>query len=144
MSLDTAYRAEHEVQLDAYESDLPLLEPGQEVVLRVEALPGDEFTGRVTLVDPVLDTVVLIEQFRPGAYAAGLEPWLLECVAGIIEDGDVANDPSVERLAATALSHARAGADMVAPSDMMDGRVAEIRPPLTRIISKWCPSCLMP
>jgi porphobilinogen synthase len=46
---------------------------------------------------------------------------------GIVEGGDVANDPSVERLAATALSHARAGADVVAPSDMMDGRVAAIR-----------------
>ena len=46
---------------------------------------------------------------------------------GIVEEGDVANDPSVERLAATALSHARAGADVVAPSDMMDGRVAAIR-----------------
>jgi porphobilinogen synthase len=46
---------------------------------------------------------------------------------GIIEDGDVRNDPSVERLAATALSHARAGADIVAPSDMMDGRVGAIR-----------------
>lgn len=46
---------------------------------------------------------------------------------GIIADGDVDNDPSVERLAATALSHARAGADIVAPSDMMDGRVAAIR-----------------
>ena len=46
---------------------------------------------------------------------------------GIIEAGDVANDPSVERLAATALSHARAGADIVAPSDMMDGRVGAIR-----------------
>ena len=46
---------------------------------------------------------------------------------GIITDGDVDNDPSVERLAATALSHARAGADIVAPSDMMDGRVAAIR-----------------
>jgi porphobilinogen synthase len=46
---------------------------------------------------------------------------------GIVEDGDVANDPSLERLAATALSHARAGADVVAPSDMMDGRVAAIR-----------------
>ncbi len=46
---------------------------------------------------------------------------------GIVQDGDVANDPSVERLAATALSHARAGADVVAPSDMMDGRVAAIR-----------------
>ncbi len=46
---------------------------------------------------------------------------------GIIEEGDVANDPTLERLAATALSHARAGADIVAPSDMMDGRVAAIR-----------------
>jgi porphobilinogen synthase len=46
---------------------------------------------------------------------------------GLLEGEEVANDPSLERLAATALSHARAGADMVAPSDMMDGRVAAIR-----------------
>jgi porphobilinogen synthase len=46
---------------------------------------------------------------------------------GIVEGEHVLNDPSVERLALTALSHARAGADMVAPSDMMDGRVAAIR-----------------
>ena len=46
---------------------------------------------------------------------------------GIVERGRVRNDPSVELLAKTALSHAEAGADMVAPSDMMDGRVAAIR-----------------
>jgi len=46
---------------------------------------------------------------------------------GIIEGDHVVNDASVERLAATALSHARAGADIVAPSDMMDGRVGAIR-----------------
>jgi len=46
---------------------------------------------------------------------------------GIVEDEQVANDASVERLALTALSHARAGADLVAPSDMMDGRVDAIR-----------------
>ncbi len=46
---------------------------------------------------------------------------------GIVENERVLNDPSVERLALTALSHARAGADVVAPSDMMDGRVAAIR-----------------
>ncbi|NOX24921.1 MAG: porphobilinogen synthase [Deltaproteobacteria bacterium] len=46
---------------------------------------------------------------------------------GLIVDGDVDNDASLELLAKTALSHAEAGADMVAPSDMMDGRVAEIR-----------------
>jgi len=46
---------------------------------------------------------------------------------GIVEGGEVANDPTLARLAAAALSHARAGADVVAPSDMMDGRVAAIR-----------------
>src|SRR3954447_8882499 len=43
------------------------------------------------------------------------------------EDGSVDNDSSVELLARTAVSHARAGADVVAPSDMMDGRVRAIR-----------------
>ena len=46
---------------------------------------------------------------------------------GIVEGAHVVNDASVERLAAAALSHARAGADVVAPSDMMDGRVGAIR-----------------
>lgn len=46
---------------------------------------------------------------------------------GIIKDGDVDNDSTLELLAREALSHAKAGADMVAPSDMMDGRVAAIR-----------------
>ncbi len=46
---------------------------------------------------------------------------------GIIEKEDVLNDATVEVLAREALSHARAGADMVAPSDMMDGRVGAIR-----------------
>jgi len=46
---------------------------------------------------------------------------------GCIIGKDVDNDATIEILAKTALSHAQAGADMVAPSDMMDGRVAEIR-----------------
>lgn len=46
---------------------------------------------------------------------------------GIIEKGAVKNDPTLELLAKEAVSHARAGADMVAPSDMMDGRVKAIR-----------------
>jgi len=46
---------------------------------------------------------------------------------GIIDQGRVLNDPTLELLAETALSHAEAGADVVAPSDMMDGRVAAIR-----------------
>ncbi len=46
---------------------------------------------------------------------------------GVIENGEVANDATVAILAQQALSHARAGADIVAPSDMMDGRVGAIR-----------------
>jgi porphobilinogen synthase len=46
---------------------------------------------------------------------------------GLIKDGRIDNDPSLELLAKMALAHAKAGADMVAPSDMMDGRVGKIR-----------------
>ncbi|MDA8155729.1 MAG: porphobilinogen synthase [Actinomycetota bacterium] len=46
---------------------------------------------------------------------------------GVVEHGEVLNDPTVDLLVREALSHAKAGADMVAPSDMMDGRVGAIR-----------------
>ena len=46
---------------------------------------------------------------------------------GVVEDGTVRNDPTLELLARTAISHVEAGADVVAPSDMMDGRVGAIR-----------------
>jgi porphobilinogen synthase len=46
---------------------------------------------------------------------------------GVLDGDTIDNDASLDLLAKTALSHAKAGADMVAPSDMMDGRVAEIR-----------------
>jgi porphobilinogen synthase len=46
---------------------------------------------------------------------------------GVIRDGEVQNDETLELLARTAVSHVEAGADVVAPSDMMDGRVAAIR-----------------
>jgi len=46
---------------------------------------------------------------------------------GIVIDGEIVNDPTVEQLARAAVSHAGAGADIVAPSDMMDGRVGAIR-----------------
>ena len=46
---------------------------------------------------------------------------------GVVEEGEVQNDPTLELLAKMAVSHARAGAHVIAPSDMMDGRVAAIR-----------------
>jgi len=51
---------------------------------------------------------------------------------GVVRDGRVLNDATLELLARQAVSHARAGADIVAPSDMMDGRVAAIRTALDR------------
>ncbi len=52
---------------------------------------------------------------------------------GVIRDGEVANDESLELIARTAISHVEAGADAVCPSDMMDGRVAAIRDELPDI-----------
>ena len=46
---------------------------------------------------------------------------------GIVENGQIVNDPTVEVLALMSVSHAQAGADFVAPSDMMDGRIGAIR-----------------
>jgi porphobilinogen synthase len=51
---------------------------------------------------------------------------------GVVRNGKIVNDETLELLAKTALSHARAGADIVAPSDMMDGRVKAIRSTLDR------------
>ncbi|MBI3811795.1 MAG: porphobilinogen synthase [Nitrospirae bacterium] len=51
---------------------------------------------------------------------------------GVVKEGRVLNDPTLELLAREAVSHAKAGADMVAPSDMMDGRVKAIRTALDR------------
>jgi len=51
---------------------------------------------------------------------------------GIVQNGKILNDPSLKLLARTAASHAEAGADIVAPSDMMDGRVAAIRAALDK------------
>lgn len=51
---------------------------------------------------------------------------------GIIRDNNVMNDPTLELLARTAVSHAAAGADIIAPSDMMDGRVGAIRSALDK------------
>src|SRR5258708_6584370 len=75
----------------------------------------------------------------PGVAQQSVDMFLEECreveqlgipgiiLFGIIENGEVKNDPTLELLAAESLSHARAGADIIAPSDMMDGRVGAIR-----------------
>jgi len=56
-----------------------------------------------------------------------LDPYSSYGHDGIVKDDEILNDESVELLARMAVSHAEAGADMIAPSDMMDGRIAAIR-----------------
>lgn len=56
-----------------------------------------------------------------------LDPYSIYGHDGIVENGEIVNDPTVEALVKMSLSHAKAGADFVAPSDMMDGRIFEIR-----------------
>lgn len=56
-----------------------------------------------------------------------LDPYSIYGHDGIIENGEIANDPTVEALCKMGLSHAQAGADFIAPSDMMDGRILALR-----------------
>jgi porphobilinogen synthase len=56
-----------------------------------------------------------------------LDPYSSYGHDGIVENGEIVNDPTVQALVKMSLSHAKAGADFVAPSDMMDGRIGAIR-----------------
>jgi len=56
-----------------------------------------------------------------------LDPYSIYGHDGIVENGEIVNDPTVKALVKMSLSHAKSGADFVAPSDMMDGRIYEIR-----------------
>jgi porphobilinogen synthase len=56
-----------------------------------------------------------------------LDPYSIHGHDGIVKDGEIVNDETVEALVKMSLSHAAAGADIVAPSDMMDGRIGAIR-----------------
>ena len=61
-----------------------------------------------------------------------LDPYSSYGHDGIVENGGIVNDPTVEALVKMSLSHAAAGADIVAPSDMMDGRIGAIREALEK------------
>lgn len=81
-------------RIDRYMLQHPLFQGGMSETLSREVLERGQVAA-VLPVDPVRREVVLIEQFRPGAYAGGHAPWLLECVAGIIEPGETASEVCV-------------------------------------------------
>ena len=72
-----------------------------------------------------------------------LDPYTSHGHDGIFLNGDVDNDKTIKILAKQALLQAQMGCDIIAPSDMMDGRVAEIRKILIKIILKIRKYCLM-
>jgi porphobilinogen synthase len=79
---------------------------------------------------PLQETVRRLKRDVPGLAVMTdvcLDEYTSHGHCGVVRDGDVDNDATLPLLAKTALSHAKAGADVVAPSDMMDGRVAAIR-----------------
>jgi len=86
-----------------------------------EAVNADGLMQRAikTVKDAVPEMVVMTD--------VALDPYSIYGHDGIIENGKVLNDESVKALGQMALSHAQAGADFVAPSDMMDGRILVIR-----------------
>ncbi len=86
-----------------------------------EALNPDGLMQRSirAIKDAVPDMVVMTD--------VALDPYSSFGHDGIVENGEIVNDPTVEVLAKMSVSHARAGADFVAPSDMMDGRIGAIR-----------------
>jgi porphobilinogen synthase len=76
------------------------------------------------------ESVRFIKENYPDLYVmtdVAMDPYSSYGHDGIVEDGEIVNDPSVDVLAEMAVSHAKAGADMVAPSDMMDGRIGAMR-----------------
>jgi len=81
-------------KVDRYRLRHALHRGGETETLHREVLERGHIAA-VLPVDPQRDALVLIEQFRPGAYAAGWDAWLLECVAGIIEAGEESDSVAV-------------------------------------------------
>ncbi|MFP8489179.1 porphobilinogen synthase [Gracilimonas sp. Q87] len=111
-----------------------LIEVGIESVLLFVKVPESKKDNKGT--EAINDnglmqkSVQFIKENYPDLYVmtdVAMDPYSSYGHDGIVEDGEIVNDPSVEVLAKMAVSHAKAGADMVAPSDMMDGRIGAMR-----------------
>jgi porphobilinogen synthase len=88
---------------------------------------GTEAVNPVGLMQKAIRTVKATTPEMVVMTDVALDPYSSYGHDGIVEEGKILNDPTVEVLSQMALSHALAGADFVAPSDMMDGRVLRIR-----------------
>ena len=94
---------------------------------------GTEAVNPEGLMQKAIRTVKSITPEMVVMTDVALDPYSSYGHDGIVEEGKILNDPTVEVLSKMALSHALAGADFVAPSDMMDGRVLRIRNELDHV-----------
>lgn len=96
----------------------------------------DEFGSRAKAEDgPVQKACRLLKKEYPGLYLITdvcLCAYTSHGHCGLVDNGEILNDKTLPHLAEMAVSHAESGADMVAPSDMMDGRIAAIREELDK------------
>ncbi|MGE5539108.1 MAG: porphobilinogen synthase [Gemmatimonas sp.] len=99
----------------------PVIEPSKKSAHAEEACKPDNLLGRAirAVKTAVPDIGVICD--------VALDPYTTHGQDGIVIDGDVANDETIDVLVRQALAEAEAGADIVAPSDMMDGRVSALR-----------------
>ncbi len=111
-----------------------LFEKGIRSVLLFGMVPENKKDNKGTeAVNPnglLPQTVKKLKEAIPELYVmtdVALDPFSSYGHDGIVEGGKIVNDPTVEVLAKMSVVHAKAGADMVAPSDMMDGRILKIR-----------------
>lgn len=111
-----------------------LIEVGIQSVLLFVKVPDskkdNEGTEAINDKGLMQESVRYIKENYPDLYVmtdVAMDPYSSYGHDGIVEDGEIVNDPSVNVLSEMAVSHARAGADMVAPSDMMDGRIGAMR-----------------
>ncbi|MGB5316142.1 MAG: porphobilinogen synthase, partial [Robiginitalea sp.] len=125
----------YRLSLDNMAKEVTLLwELGLKAVLLFVKVPdalkdntGKEALNREGLMQRAIKTV---KDACPDMYVltdVALDPYSRYGHDGVVERGRILNDPTVEILSAMSVSHAEAGADMVAPSDMMDGRILGIR-----------------
>lgn len=121
--------------LDRLEEELEeLMEAGIRSVLLFVKVPeskkDNKGTEAINNQGLMQESVRFIKEKHPDLFVmtdVAMDPYSSYGHDGIVEEGEIVNDLSIAVLAKMALSHARAGADMVAPSDMMDGRIGVIR-----------------
>lgn len=112
----------------------PLVEMGLKSILMfgvIDTLPKDDIgTNADSKNNPVIKALPLLRQKFPDLLIACdvcLCPYTDHGHCGILEDGVINNDKSIDRIAAIAVEYARMGAHIVAPSDMMDNRIMAIK-----------------